>query len=136
MELMVTLVLCLPAALALIACGCGIAVLWPPAARPDDHPTVGRRRSGRKCSMRAEKKGQSTMSCDDWVFGCSWPFGKTPRRRQDATITMRLNPKKFNLRMRSRVGNPTLWAGSFSPTAKPERLYQGQCTMLAKENRR
>ena len=50
--------------------------------------------------MRAEKKGQSTMSCDDRVFGCSRSFGKTPRRRQDATITTQLNPKKFNLRMR------------------------------------
>jgi hypothetical protein len=44
MESMVTLVLCLPAALVLIACGCGVAVLWPPATRPAEHPMVGRRR--------------------------------------------------------------------------------------------
>src|SRR5262245_19432979 len=42
-----TLLLCLPAALALIACGCGVAVLWPSAARSADHPTVGRRHSKR-----------------------------------------------------------------------------------------
>jgi hypothetical protein len=47
MEPMVTLVLCLPAALAVIACGCGVAVLWLPAARPDDHPVGGRRPSRR-----------------------------------------------------------------------------------------
>ena len=34
MKPMVTLVLCLPAALALIACRCGVAYLCPPAARP------------------------------------------------------------------------------------------------------
>jgi hypothetical protein len=39
-----TILLCLPAALALIACGCGAAVLWPSAACPADHRTVGRRR--------------------------------------------------------------------------------------------
>jgi hypothetical protein len=32
MEPMVTLVLCLPAVLALIACACGAAVLWPSTA--------------------------------------------------------------------------------------------------------
>jgi len=42
-----TLLLWLPAALALIACGCGVAFLWLPAARPDDHPAGGRRQ-GRK----------------------------------------------------------------------------------------
>jgi hypothetical protein len=47
MEPMVTLVLCLPAALVLIACGCGVVVLWPSAARPADHPAVGRRRGRR-----------------------------------------------------------------------------------------
>ena len=41
-----TLLLCLPAALVLIACGCGVAVLWPPEARPADHPMVGRPRGG------------------------------------------------------------------------------------------
>lgn len=29
MEPFYTLLICLPAALALIACGCGVAVLWP-----------------------------------------------------------------------------------------------------------
>jgi hypothetical protein len=47
MKPLYTLVLCLPAALALIACGCGVAVLWSPAARPADHSTVGRRQSRR-----------------------------------------------------------------------------------------
>jgi hypothetical protein len=47
MEPLYTLILCLPAALVLIACGCGVAALWPLAARPAEHPTVGRRRSGR-----------------------------------------------------------------------------------------
>jgi hypothetical protein len=50
MEPFYTLLLCLPAVLVLIACGCGVAVLWSPATRPDDHPTVGRRRSGRSAA--------------------------------------------------------------------------------------
>jgi hypothetical protein len=41
----VTLLLCVPAALVLIACGCGVAVLWPSTARPAESPT-GRRRCG------------------------------------------------------------------------------------------
>ena len=47
MKPLYTLLLCLPAALALIACGCGVALLWPSAARPADHPTGGRRHSER-----------------------------------------------------------------------------------------
>jgi hypothetical protein len=50
MEPFYTLLICLPAALVLIACGGGVAVLWPPEARPADHPTVGRRRGGRSAS--------------------------------------------------------------------------------------
>jgi hypothetical protein len=46
-----TLLLCFPAALALIACGCGAAVLWPSAAQPADHRIVGRRRLQRGSSM-------------------------------------------------------------------------------------
>jgi len=45
-----TLLLCLPAALVLIACVCGVAVLWPPVARPAEHPRVGRCR-GRRNSV-------------------------------------------------------------------------------------
>jgi hypothetical protein len=44
MEPLYTLLLCLPAALALIACVCGLAVLRSPPARPPEHPTVGRQR--------------------------------------------------------------------------------------------
>jgi hypothetical protein len=47
MEPFYTLLLCLPGALALITCGCGMAVLLPPVARSTEHPTVGRRRGGR-----------------------------------------------------------------------------------------
>jgi hypothetical protein len=47
MEPFYTLLICLPAALVLIVCGCGVAVLWPPATRPADHPTVGRQRGRR-----------------------------------------------------------------------------------------
>ncbi len=42
-----TLLLCLPAALVLIACVCGVAGLWPPAVRPAEHRTVGRCRGRR-----------------------------------------------------------------------------------------
>jgi hypothetical protein len=35
---MATLFLCLPAALVLMACGCRVAVLWPPAVWHADHP--------------------------------------------------------------------------------------------------
>ena len=38
----VTLLLLGLAALVLIACVCGVAVLWTSAARPVDHPTLGR----------------------------------------------------------------------------------------------
>jgi hypothetical protein len=44
MEPTATLVLCLPTVLALIACGCGLAYLWPTTIRPADYPMVGRRR--------------------------------------------------------------------------------------------
>ena len=47
MEPFYTLLICLPAALVLIACACGVAVLSPPRTRPADPPTVGRRRGGR-----------------------------------------------------------------------------------------
>jgi hypothetical protein len=50
MEPVYMLLICLPAALALIVCGCGVAVLWSPAARPANHPTVGRRRGGRSAA--------------------------------------------------------------------------------------
>ncbi len=38
-----TLLLCLPAALVLLACACGLAVLGPCAARPTAHSTPHRR---------------------------------------------------------------------------------------------
>lgn len=38
------LLICLLAALVLIACACGVAGLSPPATRPVDHATVGRGR--------------------------------------------------------------------------------------------
>jgi hypothetical protein len=44
MEPLYTLLLCLPAALVLIACGCGLAALGFPTARPPEHPPVGRQR--------------------------------------------------------------------------------------------
>ena len=47
MKPLYTLLLCLPAALGVIACGCGVAVLWPPAARPTAYKTVGRGRDRR-----------------------------------------------------------------------------------------
>ena len=47
MEPFYTLLICLPAALVLMACGCGVAVLWPLGTRPADPTTVGRRRGGR-----------------------------------------------------------------------------------------
>jgi hypothetical protein len=47
-ESLSTLLLCLPAALVLLACACGLAVLGPCAARPAAHPTpTGDRRRGR-----------------------------------------------------------------------------------------
>ena len=39
-----TLLLCLPAALVLIACVGGLAALWAPTPRPTIHQTVGRQR--------------------------------------------------------------------------------------------
>jgi hypothetical protein len=50
MEPLYTLLLCLPAALVLIACVCGLAVLWSPATQPADHLTVGRRRGRRSAA--------------------------------------------------------------------------------------
>jgi hypothetical protein len=47
MKPLYTLLLCLPAAVAFIACACGLAVLWPSRTRLAEHPTGGRRRSGR-----------------------------------------------------------------------------------------
>jgi hypothetical protein len=46
MEPFYTLLICLPAVLVLIACGCGVAVLWPPVTRPADHPRVSMQRGG------------------------------------------------------------------------------------------
>ena len=46
MEPLYTLLICIPAALGFIAFGCGVTVLWPPAARPAGHVTVGGGRSG------------------------------------------------------------------------------------------
>jgi hypothetical protein len=43
-----TLLLCLPAALAVIACACGLAVLWVPAAPSADASTGGRRQGRAK----------------------------------------------------------------------------------------
>ena len=51
MKPMYTLVLCLPAALVFIVCGCVVAVLWPPATRLAEHPTAGRR-CGRGATFR------------------------------------------------------------------------------------
>jgi hypothetical protein len=47
MDPVYTLILCLPAAMVFIACGCGVAVLWPPVARPADPLTIGKRRGRR-----------------------------------------------------------------------------------------
>ena len=47
MEPLYTLLLCLPAALVLIACVCGLAALWSPTARPTDRPMAGRQRGRR-----------------------------------------------------------------------------------------
>lgn len=47
MEPFYLLLICLPAALVWIACGCGVAVLWPPAAGLTDHACVGRKRNRR-----------------------------------------------------------------------------------------
>jgi hypothetical protein len=49
-----TLLLCLPAALVLIACICGLAALWAPTTRSTNHPTVGRRRGRRHAACRAD----------------------------------------------------------------------------------
>jgi hypothetical protein len=43
-----TLLRCLPAALVLIACGCGLAALWSPMARPTAPSLVGRPRDRRR----------------------------------------------------------------------------------------
>lgn len=47
MEPRYTLFLCLPAVLGLIACACGLAVLWSPAARPTEFTRRGRGRAVR-----------------------------------------------------------------------------------------
>jgi len=41
-----TLLLCLPAALVLIACGGGLAALWSPTARPTTHQTASKQQAG------------------------------------------------------------------------------------------
>ena len=45
-----TILMCIPAVLALIGCACGLAVLWSPAAQPTEHPTGGRRHGGRSAA--------------------------------------------------------------------------------------
>lgn len=50
MEPFYTLLICLPAALVLIACACGLAVLSSPGTRPADPPAVSRRRGGRNAA--------------------------------------------------------------------------------------
>ena len=52
---MVTLLLCLPAALVFIVCVCGVGVLWPSTAQPAESPTVSRRRGG-SAQHEAERK--------------------------------------------------------------------------------
>jgi hypothetical protein len=47
MEPFYTLLICLPAALVLIACAGGVAALWPSGTHSADPPTVGRRCGGR-----------------------------------------------------------------------------------------
>jgi hypothetical protein len=47
MEPFYTLLICLPAALVLIVCACGVAALWPSGTQPTDPPAVGRWRGGR-----------------------------------------------------------------------------------------
>ena len=47
MEPFYTLLICLPAALVLIACACGVAVLSSPVTKPAEPPTGGRGRGGR-----------------------------------------------------------------------------------------
>ena len=50
MEPLYTFLLCLPAALVLSACGCSVAVLWPPVTQPATPPRVGRY-CGRRISV-------------------------------------------------------------------------------------
>jgi hypothetical protein len=50
-----TCFLCLPAALVLIACGCGLAALWSPTARPTTHQTAGKQRSWSNAYETARK---------------------------------------------------------------------------------
>jgi hypothetical protein len=45
-----TLLLCLPAALVVIVCMCGVAVLWPSTARPAEAPTGSRRCGGQSAT--------------------------------------------------------------------------------------
>jgi hypothetical protein len=61
MEPLYTLILCLPAALVLIVCGGGVAVLWPPTAQPDEHPAVSRRQRGRANTSGAGRSGVRTL---------------------------------------------------------------------------
>ena len=48
MEPLYTLLLCLPAALLLIACICGLAALWSQTVQPTENSTVGRPRDRRR----------------------------------------------------------------------------------------
>jgi hypothetical protein len=54
MQPLYTLLLCLPSALALIACAYGLAVLRPPVAWPAEHPTDGRRRGKKSAGCGTE----------------------------------------------------------------------------------
>jgi hypothetical protein len=56
MEPLYTLLLCLPAALALIACGCGVALLWAPCdpahRAPYSQPAVGQEERSKRWQGR------------------------------------------------------------------------------------
>jgi hypothetical protein len=59
MEPLYTLLLCLPAALALIACGCGVALLWAPCD-PARQAPYSQPRWGRRSAARGGKVGWGT----------------------------------------------------------------------------
>ena len=60
MKPLYTLLLCLPAALALMACGCGVALLWPLKTQPAEHPMVDRR-WGKRSAAKGSKTGWGTI---------------------------------------------------------------------------
>ena len=61
MEPLYTLLLCLPAALGLIACACGLAILEAPTAHHADHVTVGKGRGGSSPHLRNEHRFPATL---------------------------------------------------------------------------